>query len=166
MSGYKKVFDLKGLQIKMSSVMPFSFNAVESCVVIINEKPWTRAREVCRTLKYNKKTANIVKTFCSLENYAHKWQLNKFPAAENFVDWTKDLRKDDYYINEEGIYEIVFSSQQPKAKNFRSHCFDVLFPHVRQQIRDKLHAIEIENLTSRVQALQFTNKEERRTHQH
>ena len=28
----------------MSSVMPFSFNAVELCVVIINEKPWTRAK--------------------------------------------------------------------------------------------------------------------------
>ena len=26
--------------------MPFSFNAVELYVVTINEKPWTRAREV------------------------------------------------------------------------------------------------------------------------
>ena len=51
--------------IKMSSVMPFSFNTVELCVVTINEKLWTRAREVCRALEYNKKTADIVKAFCS-----------------------------------------------------------------------------------------------------
>ena len=51
----------------MSSVMPFSFNAVELCVVIINEKPWTRAKETYKALEYNKKTADIVKTFCSRE---------------------------------------------------------------------------------------------------
>ena len=47
----------------MSSVMPFTFNAIELCVVTINEKPWTRAREVHRALEYNKNTADIVKTF-------------------------------------------------------------------------------------------------------
>ena len=35
----------------MSSVMTFSFNAVEWYVVTINEKSWTRAREVCRALE-------------------------------------------------------------------------------------------------------------------
>ena len=45
----------------MSSVMPFSFNAVELSIVTINEKPWTRAREVCKALRYEKKTVNIVK---------------------------------------------------------------------------------------------------------
>ena len=136
------------------------FNAVELCILTINEKPWTRPREVCKGLEHNKKTADIVKAFCSQKNYAHKWQLNKFATARNFMDWPKDLRKDDYYINEEGMYELLFSSQQPKAKDFRRHCFNVLFPHVRQQLSDKLHAMQIEDLTSRVQALEFTNEEE------
>ena len=39
----------------MSSVVPFSFNAVELCVVTINKKPWPRAREVCKALRYEKK---------------------------------------------------------------------------------------------------------------
>ena len=47
----------------MSSVILFTFNAVGLCVVTINEKLWTRAKEVCRALEYNKKTADIVKTF-------------------------------------------------------------------------------------------------------
>ena len=42
--------------------MPFSFNAVELCVVTINKKACTRAREVCRALEYGKatKAADIV----------------------------------------------------------------------------------------------------------
>ena len=54
------------------------------------------------------------------------------------MDWLKDSRKDDYYISEEGMYEIVFSSQQPKAKDFRRHCCNVLFPHVQQQLTNKM----------------------------
>ena len=54
------------------------------------------------------------------------------------VDWPKDSQKYDIYINEEGMYEIVFSSQQPKAKDFRRHCCNVLFPHVEQQLTNKM----------------------------
>ena len=46
----------------MSSVMPFTFYAVELCVVSINEKPWIHAREACSVLEYDtktSKTANI-----------------------------------------------------------------------------------------------------------
>ena len=35
-----------------------------------------------------------------------------------------------------------------------------MFPHVRQQVSDKLHAMEIEDLTNRVHILEFTNEEE------
>ena len=48
----QKYFDQKELQIKMSSVMPLTFNAVELFVVIIIEKPWARAKEVFRALEY------------------------------------------------------------------------------------------------------------------
>ena len=116
----------------MSSVMPFVFNAVELCVVTINEKSWTRAREVYRALEYGKatKVADIVKHLCSRENYAHKWQLTEFISKKNFMDWPKDSRKNSYYINEESMYKLVFGSQQPKTKNFRKHCCNVMFPQI------------------------------------
>ena len=112
--------------------MPFAFNALELYVVTINEKLWMRAREVCKALTYEEKTANIVKNHCSKENYTQKYQMNSVPAADTPVDWPKDPQKFDMYINEEGMYELLFSSQQPKAKDFRRHCFNVLFPHARQ----------------------------------
>ena len=36
------------------------------------------------------------------------------------------------------MYEIVFSSQQPKGKEFKRHSCNVLFPHVRQQLTIKM----------------------------
>ena len=67
----KKFLTQKELKIKMSSVMPFVFNAVELCVVTINEKPWVRSREVCRALEYDAKTsetAKIINAHVSPEN--------------------------------------------------------------------------------------------------
>ena len=121
----------------MSSVMPFSFNAVELCVVTINEKPWIHAREVRKALEYGKatKAADIVKHLCSRENYG---RLMELISETNFIDWLEDSRKDDYYTNEEGMYDLLFSSQQPKAKAFRKHCCNVVFPHVRRQLTNKM----------------------------
>ena len=65
----------------------------------------------------------------------------------NFMDWPT-----------EGMYELLLSSQQPKTKYFRRYCCNVLFPHVQQQLSNKLHAMEIEGLTDRIQALEFTNE--------
>ena len=74
--------------IKMSSVMPFSFNAVELCVVIINEKPWACAKKACRTLEYGKATKadDVVRHLCSKENHAYKWQLTGFVSEMKPVD--------------------------------------------------------------------------------
>ena len=54
------------------------------------------------------------------------------------MDWPRDSRKGDYYNNEEGVYELLFLSQQPKAKDCRRQCCNVLFPHVWQQLTNKM----------------------------
>ena len=101
--------------------MPFSFNAVKLCVVTINEKPWTHTREVCKALEYNQKIAHVIKAHVSPENYAHKYQLSEFVSEMNFMDWPKDSRKDDYYVNEERMIEVLVSSQQPLAKELAEY---------------------------------------------
>ena len=110
--------------------MPLSFNAVELYVVTINEKSWVPAREVCRALEYDaktSKTANIIKAHGSLENITQKYQMSSVHAACTPINWPKDS-------HEEGMYELLFSSQHPKAKAFRKRCCNVLFPHVQQQL--------------------------------
>ena len=101
--------------------MPFVFNAVELYVVTINEKPWTRTREVCKALRYNKKTANIVRYHCNRENYAHKWQLVGLVSEIKPVNWPRDSQILDLYINEEGMIELLVGSQQPLAKELAEY---------------------------------------------
>ena len=100
-------------------MMTFSFNVVELCVVTINEKPWTRAREMRRTLEYGRatKVADIVKHLSSRKNYAHKYQLNWYVFETSLMDCPEDSRKDDYYINEEGMYEIVNSQRRKHSED-------------------------------------------------
>ena len=122
-------------------------------------------REIEKYDAKTSKTAKIIKAHCSPENITQKYQMGSVHAACTPINWPKDSQKYDVYTNEEGMYELLFSSQHPKAKNFRRHCLNVLFPHVRQKLSDKSHAMEIEDLTSCVQALEFTNEEERQAHQ-
>ena len=91
--------------------------------------------------------------------------MSSVHAACTPINWPKDLQKYDFYTNEEGVYELLFSSQRPKAKDFRRRCCKMLFPHVRQQLSVKLHAMEIDDITSRVQTLEFTNEKEHQVHQ-
>ena len=96
--------------------MPLTFNAVELCVVNINEKPWTRAREVCRALEYQKGRArNVLKRLVSTENKQRKHELEGRAAATP-VDWPKNSQPDKYYINKHGMRELLVRSQQPLAK--------------------------------------------------
>ena len=63
--------------------------------------------------------------------------MSGFTTAGKPVDWAKDSQKYDIYTNEEGMHELLFSSQQPKAKYFRRHCCNVLIPHFRQWLANK-----------------------------
>ena len=64
--------------------------------------------------------------------------MSSVSAAVRHVHWPKDSQKFDIYINEEGMYELLLSSQQSKAKEFRKHCCNVILPHVRQQLTNKM----------------------------
>ena len=124
--------------IKMSSAMPFVFNAVELCVVIINKKPWTRARKVCKALRYEKAASGVARHHRTSENIQHKHQVAAMATVGTAVNWPRYSKKLDLYINEEGMYELLFSSQQPKERDFRRHCCNVLFPQVRRQLTEKM----------------------------
>ena len=72
---------------KKMSLVPFTFKNVELKVVTINGKPWTRAKEVCKALEYNKKTAHVIRAHCSQENYVHKYDLGNVSTASTSLEW-------------------------------------------------------------------------------
>ena len=59
------------------------------------------------------------------------------------------------------MYEIVFSSQQLEPKDFRKHGCNVLFPHVWQEVTNKMkedHQDPVTDHDNQIQALEFTNE--------
>ena len=93
---------------KLCSVNPFTFDVVELCVVIMNDKSWTRAKVLksghvlkSEKQKYNNKIPDITKVSRCRENHAQNNQLNRLPTAGYPVNWPKDSQRKNIYINEE-----------------------------------------------------------------
>ena len=63
--------------------------------------------------------------------------MSSVSAAVRHVHWPKDSQKFDIYINEEGMYELLFSIQQSKAKEFRKHCCNVILPQFGSNLQTK-----------------------------
>ena len=62
-----------------------------------------------------------------------------------------------------GCIRQYFQANNQKQKHSESIVCNMLFPHVRQQLSDKSHAIEIEGLASRLQALELMNETHQQT---
>ena len=58
------------------------------------------------------------------------------------------------------MYEVLFGSQQQKAKAFRKYCCNEMFPRIRKQLVDKMqedHQKAIEEGDNRIQAIEHEN---------
>ena len=58
------------------------------------------------------------------------------------------------------MYELVFTSQQQKAKAFRKYCCNEMFPRIRKQLVDKMqedHQQAITDRDNRIQAIELEN---------
>ena len=134
-----------------SALVPFTFNNVKLFTVTINGKHWTRAKEICKSLKYEKKTGNVIRDHVSNENTRYKGDFISVPVTGTPMKWPVDSQKTDIYINEEAMYELAFTSQQNEAKEFRKYCCNTLFPQIRDHFeqltineKDREHQLAIE----------------------
>ena len=58
------------------------------------------------------------------------------------------------------MYEVLFGSQQQKAKAFRKYYCNEMFPRIRKQLVDKMqedHQKAIEDRDNRIQAIEYEN---------
>ena len=119
----------------MTSIVPFKFNNVQLFSVTVDDKVWIRAHEVSDALDYKKgRNRDALKKHVSIENKLHRFELEGRAKSARPFKWPKNSQPDEYYINEEGMYELLFKSQQPKAKEFRRYCCNEMFPKIRNQL--------------------------------
>ena len=112
---------------------------------------------------YKKRSKDVVRAHCSAENVRHKYELAWGLAAVPPVNLPKDSQKYDLYLSEEGLCELMFSSQQLLAKAFRKHCCNFMFPHILQQLIDRVIEEKeaalalLTNCNNQIQAIQDEN---------
>ena len=68
--------------------------------------------------------------------------------------------KTDIYVNEKGLYEELFSSQQPLAKSFRKNYCIVMSPHLRQQLVNKIQEEHRQAIEENKAALRLLNNDQ------
>ena len=55
------------------------------------------------------------------------------------------------------MYELAFSSQQPKAKKFRKYCCNVLFPRIRKHLSNEIEIKHQQAIEEKDAALALLN---------
>ena len=131
-----------------SALVSFTFNSIKLFTVTIRGKHWSRAKEICKALEYKRKGKDVIREHVSIENKQHRYELQRGTESEPPFDWPRNSQTEEYYISEEGLFELLFTSQQPKAKDFRKYCFNVMFPQIRQQLQQA--RIEDNNIQHRL----------------
>lgn len=72
--------------------------------------------------KKTSKIAHIVTAHVSTKKLRSKISIEQGACKNTLINSPSDLRKDEYYLNEEGMCELVFARQEPKEKEFRKYC--------------------------------------------
>ena len=54
------------------------------------------------------------------------------------VKWPADSQKCDVHISQESLCELIFGSHQDKGKSYRKHCYNLMYPHIRPQLTNKM----------------------------
>ena len=101
--------------------MPFTFNAVELCVATINEKPWTRAKGVCKALEYQKGRArNVLKKHVSIKNKQHKHGWKGAPQWRTPLDGLKTVNLTITISVKKECVSCYFQVNNQRQKNLGS----------------------------------------------
>ena len=92
------------------SLLLFTINKITFQAVSIDGREWCRVKDVYKVLEYREKTAHIIRAHCSMENVAQKYQMRNVGVAGTTINSPSDSQKYDFYINEEGLYELLLSN--------------------------------------------------------
>ena len=110
----------------MSEIETFKFNNSEIQYYVVDGKPWFRGKDVATFLEYvNTKQALIAHVD---DDYTKKLEelmgINSIPIGYH--------ERTAVYINEPGLYKLIFSSKMKEAKTFTDWVCSEVLPSIRQ----------------------------------
>jgi prophage antirepressor-like protein len=115
-----------------------------------NEDPWFCGRDVCAILEYSdyKQAINIHIDDDNKNNLKNLWGVLETP--HNKLHYNEERM---IYINEEGLYSLIFACKLPLAKLFKKWVMKEVLPSIRktgqyklqEQLADAMQKLEIKD---------------------
>lgn len=109
----------------------FKDNKFEVKTKTILDTPYFHEKDLCRILEFKKSDIKI------LENIP-KYYKNIPKYDKKSLNNINENTKDEIYLNEGGMYYLIFHSESEKAKEFELFVNEKLFPKIRKFYQDIL----------------------------
>ena len=117
----------------MEIIKRFNFNNNELSVYGTPVKPWFKAKDVVMMLGYSH-TKDAIKTNVDLED------VNTYSELRGrLTDPLVEMHPDTKFINESGLYALIFGSKKAEAKKFKRWITNEVLPTIRRTGSYELH---------------------------
>ncbi len=90
---------------------------------IDNGEPWFCATDLCRILTFKSSPESVMRALDDDEKL-----MRKLSALEN----KKTTNRGNWFVNESGLYNLIFRSNKPEAKAFRRWVTGEVLPAIRR----------------------------------
>lgn len=105
-------------------------------VIIVDGNPWFRGHDVATSLGYKDQQRTIYrhvrpKHKTTFEDLLQKGKLNQLPLVQNQLP-LGNQQPHELYVNEPGLYSLIFRSKLPKAEEFTDWVFEEVLPAIRK----------------------------------
>lgn len=110
----------------MNTLLKFDFYKNEIRTLLINDEPWFIGKDVAITLGYSNTNDALSK---------HVDDEDKIKGTQNATPYIIDSQGRKQYptfINESGLYALIFGSKLPRAKEFKHWVMSVVLPEIRK----------------------------------
>ena len=84
-----------------------------------NDEPWFCAADVCQVLSFKQRTESALRALDDDEK-----MMRKISASSKM--------RDMWFVNESGLYNLIFRSSKPEAKAFRKWVTSEVLPTIRR----------------------------------
>jgi prophage antirepressor-like protein len=117
----------------MNSIVKFTSEAISGATlncIIINKKPWFKANDVTKILQHTN-TTKALKDHVDDEDRIKYRDLVQQAPSELKVKMDASVSNVNY-VNESGLYALIFGSTLPEAKVFKRWVFSEVLPQIRK----------------------------------
>ena len=130
----------------MSEIVKFNFNSKTITCIVVNGNPWFKAKEVATILGYTNTTQAIIQHIDNDDKQTYTAILETLQVTSLSDKQLEGNEKNTIFINESGLYCLIFGSKKRDAVLFKQWVASEVLPSIRKHGRYESPAAAIERI--------------------